>query len=80
MNCFYIAASCFTLSLRSRAFGLAVLRFYDPTAGRILIDGKDLRSLNLASVHRHIGVVSQETQLVIVAGVEPMPPLKQSFG
>ena len=40
-----------------------MLRFYDPVEGRITIGGVDLRELHLASVHKHIGVVSQETQL-----------------
>ena len=37
-----------------------VTRFYDPTGGRILIDGHDLRELTLASLRRQIGVVPQE--------------------
>ena len=37
-----------------------VCRFYDPTAGRILLDGHDLRDLTLASLRRQLGVVPQE--------------------
>jgi ATP-binding cassette subfamily B protein len=37
-----------------------LLRYYDPTAGRILIDGVDLRDFELASVRARIGVVAQE--------------------
>ena len=40
-----------------------LLRFYDPVTGRILLGGRDLRDLSLASVHRCVGVVSQETEL-----------------
>ncbi|BAU47741.1 multidrug ABC transporter ATP-binding protein [Sulfurifustis variabilis] len=40
-----------------------VPRFYDPTEGRILLDGRDLRELELASLRRHIGIVNQETIL-----------------
>ena len=40
-----------------------ILRFYDPRAGCIKLGGVDLRHLHIASMHRHIGVVSQETQL-----------------
>jgi ATP-binding cassette, subfamily B, putative efflux pump len=40
-----------------------VPRFYDPTAGRILLDGHDLRDLDLQSLRRHIGIVNQETIL-----------------
>jgi subfamily B ATP-binding cassette protein MsbA len=37
-----------------------VARFYDPTEGRILIDGVDLRELDLASFRERMGVVTQE--------------------
>jgi ATP-binding cassette subfamily B protein len=40
-----------------------VPRLYDPTAGRILLDGHDLREIQLASLPRHIGMVTQETYL-----------------
>ena len=35
-------------------------RFYDPTAGRILVDGVDLREYDLASWRSLLGVVTQE--------------------
>ncbi len=35
-------------------------RIYDPTAGRILVDGLDLRDLELTSFRRRLGVVPQE--------------------
>jgi ATP-binding cassette subfamily B protein len=38
-------------------------RFYDPQFGRVLIDGNDLRELELESLRRHIGIVTQETYL-----------------
>jgi ATP-binding cassette subfamily B protein len=38
-------------------------RLYDPTDGRILIDGYDLRQVNLASLSNQIGMVTQETHL-----------------
>ena len=37
-----------------------VIRFYDPTAGRVLIDGHDLRDVTLTSLRRQLGVVPQE--------------------
>jgi ATP-binding cassette subfamily B protein len=40
-----------------------VPRLYDPTAGRILLDGHDLRDIKLASLPQHIGMVTQETYL-----------------
>lgn len=38
-------------------------RFYDPTAGRVLIDGSDARDLDLDDLRRNIGVVFQESFL-----------------
>jgi subfamily B ATP-binding cassette protein MsbA len=38
-------------------------RFYDPVAGSVLIDGHDLRDLNIASLRKQIAVVTQETHL-----------------
>jgi ATP-binding cassette subfamily B multidrug efflux pump len=38
-------------------------RFYDPSEGRITIDGHDLRQVNLDSLRRQIGIVLQETTL-----------------
>ncbi len=35
-------------------------RFYDPTAGRITIDGYDLRDVSQASLRRQLGIVPQE--------------------
>lgn len=40
-----------------------IIRLYDPTAGKITIDGIDLREFDLTSLHKHIGVVSQDTFL-----------------
>ncbi len=38
-------------------------RFYDPVSGRILLDGQDLRDLNLASLRQNMGIVTQEVIL-----------------
>lgn len=38
-------------------------RLYDPTEGRILLDGYDLRDISLLSLSRQIGMVTQETYL-----------------
>lgn len=38
-------------------------RFYDPCDGSILVDGHDLRQVNLQSLRKHIGIVPQETML-----------------
>ena len=47
---------------KSSLLGL-IPRFYDPTAGRILADGKDLRELDLDAFRRQIGIVYQESFL-----------------
>lgn len=38
-------------------------RFYDPTAGAVLIDGVDIRKLTVKSLRDHIGIVLQDTVL-----------------
>jgi len=55
-------------------------RFYDPTSGRILIDGIDLRDLKVNSLRRLMGIVTQETILFndtvrnnIAYGLEGIP-------
>ncbi len=55
-------------------------RFYDPTSGRILFDGHDLRDLKLADLRALMGIVTQETILFhdtvarnVAYGVEPDP-------
>lgn len=35
-------------------------RFYDPVAGRVLVDGHDLRDVTLGSLRRNLGMVLQE--------------------
>ncbi|MFN0118678.1 MAG: ABC transporter ATP-binding protein [Elusimicrobiota bacterium] len=40
-----------------------LLRFYDPIAGSISIDGNDLRDVSLQSLRKQIAVVTQETHL-----------------
>jgi putative ABC transport system ATP-binding protein len=40
-----------------------LLRFYTPTKGRILINGKDISTMNVKSLRRRIGVVAQEPVL-----------------
>ncbi|HEX4979243.1 MAG TPA: ABC transporter ATP-binding protein [Acidimicrobiales bacterium] len=37
-----------------------VARFHDPTEGRVLIDGVDLRDVTLTSLRRQLGIVPQE--------------------
>ena len=40
-----------------------LMRFYEPQRGRITIDGQDLQSATLDSLHRQIGVVTQDNFL-----------------
>jgi ATP-binding cassette subfamily B protein len=37
-----------------------VTRFYDPTSGKVTIDGHDLRDVTMSSLRRQLGVVPQE--------------------
>jgi ABC-type multidrug transport system fused ATPase/permease subunit len=37
-----------------------IVRFFDPTSGRVLFDGRDLRDLRLADVHRQVAIVTQD--------------------
>lgn len=40
-----------------------LLRFYAPTEGSILVDGRDISTLNVKQLRRRVGVVSQEPVL-----------------
>jgi ATP-binding cassette subfamily C protein CydCD len=40
-----------------------LLRFWDPQAGRITLDGVDLRALTLDGLRRHVALVAQDTYL-----------------
>ncbi|KUN82347.1 ABC transporter [Streptomyces griseoruber] len=40
-----------------------VARFYDPTGGRVTVDGTDLRSLDITAYRHRLGVVPQEAYL-----------------
>jgi ATP-binding cassette subfamily B protein len=40
-----------------------VARFYDPSSGAVLVDGTDLRDLELTGYRRRLGVVPQESYL-----------------
>ena len=44
-------------------FANLVPRFFDPVAGRVTLDGHDLRSLRLADLRQNIAVVSQDPVL-----------------
>jgi ATP-binding cassette subfamily B protein len=55
-------------------------RLYDPTEGRVLLDGRDLREYDLASVRRAIGVIFQDfvrydlrfDENIAIGGIEEM--------
>jgi ATP-binding cassette subfamily B protein len=42
-------------------------RFYDPTRGRVLVDGRDVREYRLASLRRQIAMVRQPPLLFPVS-------------
>jgi ATP-binding cassette subfamily B (MDR/TAP) protein 7 len=47
---------------KSTVFRL-LYRFYEPSAGRILVDGQDISQVQLASLRSAVGVVPQDTPL-----------------
>ena len=51
----------------------SIPRFYDPTAGRILVDGVDIRKATLYSLRSQIGIVLQETTLFAAVFVRILP-------
>ncbi|MBU2701528.1 subfamily B ATP-binding cassette protein MsbA [Sporomusaceae bacterium BoRhaA] len=42
------------------SFANLLLRFYDPTAGKIYIDGKNIRNITIQSLRSHIGFIQQD--------------------
>jgi subfamily B ATP-binding cassette protein MsbA len=58
-------------------------RFFDVTAGRILVDGLDVRDVTLSSLRTQVGIVTQETVLFNdtvrnnIAYGQPHVPLKE---
>jgi subfamily B ATP-binding cassette protein MsbA len=38
-------------------------RFFDPSSGRVTLDGRDIRDITLQSLREQIGIVTQETML-----------------
>ncbi|MGB5588158.1 MAG: ABC transporter transmembrane domain-containing protein, partial [Gammaproteobacteria bacterium] len=47
-----------------------LLRFYDPSHGRILLDGTDIATARLAEVRQRIGIVPQETIIFSTSAME----------
>ena len=47
-----------------------LMRFYDPTAGQILLDGRDLRDYRVADLRRQFAVVLQEPVLLAASIAE----------
>lgn len=45
-------------------------RFYDPTRGRLLVDGADVRELELTELRRSVSVIFQETFLFSASAAE----------
>jgi ATP-binding cassette subfamily B protein len=45
-------------------------RFYDPDSGAVLVDGVDVRDLDLAQLRRSVGVIFQETFLFSASAAE----------
>jgi ATP-binding cassette subfamily B protein len=47
-----------------------ISRFYDPTSGRVLLDGKDIRDHTLESVRSQMGIMMQDTFLFSTSVME----------
>lgn len=47
---------------KSSIFNL-IMRFYDPQKGQVLLDGRNIREIEIESLRRQIGLVSQDTFL-----------------
>ncbi|CAF3082654.1 unnamed protein product [Rotaria sp. Silwood2] len=82
MSFFAILSGCFLSASGSGKSTIIQLleRFYDVTGGQLLIDGVDIRKLNLQLVRSHFGLVSQEPILFdltiaenIAYGLENVP-------
>jgi ATP-binding cassette subfamily B (MDR/TAP) protein 1 len=56
-----ISASVFVIT-ESTTIQL-IQRFYDPDQGQVLLDGKDIKTLSVAWLRSHIGIVGQEPVL-----------------
>ena len=59
--------------------GYLVARLYEPQAGRVTIDGVDVRDASFASLAATVGVVSQETYLFHATRARE-PPLRAARG
>lgn len=47
-----------------------LLRFYDPQQGRVMVDGKDIRSLSLVNLRQSFGYVSQDATIFSTSAYE----------
>lgn len=54
-------------------------RFYDPTEGKVEIDGQDIRSVTLDSLRSQVGLVSQDTVLFRVSVAENITAGRKGF-
>jgi len=57
-----ISIYCFFIIIESTVIQL-IQRFYDPDNGRVLLDGKNITTLNVGWLRSQIGIVSQEPVL-----------------
>lgn len=64
--------------------GALLLKYYNPTSGKISIDGQDISKLSSKSLRRHLGVVQQEPMLMsgsikhnIIYGLQRLPEMDE---
>ncbi len=53
----------FFISFRKSTIVRLLYRFFDPSEGRVLVGGRDVRDLTIDSLRRQIGVVPQDSVL-----------------
>jgi len=44
--------------------GNLIMRLYDPDSGKITVDGHDMKSLNISELHKKMGIVTQNPDLM----------------
>ncbi len=43
-----------------------LVRFYDPTDGEVLINGRDIKEYNLKSIHKRLAFVTQRVYILMI--------------
>jgi len=69
---FYCCPACYSVSNKDHVVLMCdskstivrlLYRFYDPQSGRVLINGQDIRFVDIDSLRRNIGIVPQVSHI-----------------